>query len=72
MSARPRRRGRPRWPLVLLGIIVLCVVFLLGVGLGLSLEERPQTGGTRTSVRTFQPPRVPAKPRTATETVTIP
>jgi hypothetical protein len=48
---RPRRR----WPLILLGAVVLAVVFLLGVGLGLTLEERPQTGGTSTSVRTFTP-----------------
>jgi len=47
---RPRRR----WPLLLFGAVVLAVVFLLGVGLGLTLEERPQTG-TSTSVRTFTP-----------------
>ena len=47
-----RNRAR-RWPLILLALIVLGVVFLLGVGLGLTLEERPQTGGTSTSVRTF-------------------
>ena len=49
-----RRRRRP-WPLILLGALVLGIVFLLGVGLGLTLEERPQTGGTSTSVRTFVP-----------------
>ena len=47
-----RNRAR-RWPLILLALVVLAVVFLLGVGLGLTLEERPQTGGTTTGVRTF-------------------
>ena len=49
------RRRRPSWPLILLGLLALGIVFLLGVGLGLALEERPQTGGTSTSVRTFIP-----------------
>lgn len=49
------RRRRRSWPLILLGALVLGIVFLLGVGLGLTLEERPQTGGTSTIVRTFTP-----------------
>lgn len=49
------RRRRPSWPLIVLGALVLAVVFLLGIGLGLTLEERPQTGGASTSVRTFMP-----------------
>jgi hypothetical protein len=69
VSARPRPRRRPRWPLILLGLAVLAVVFLLGVGLGLALEERPQTGGTRTTVRTFQPP---PESSTPAATVTVP
>jgi hypothetical protein len=56
------RRRRP-WPLILLGVLVAAVIFLLGIGLGLTLEERPQTGGTSTTVRTFTPP---------TETATTP
>ena len=48
-------RRWPRWSL--LGVVVLAVVFLLGVGLGLTLEERPQEPGTITSVRTFTPTR---------------
>jgi hypothetical protein len=71
VSSRPRPRRRSRWPLVLLGVLGFAVVFLLGVGLGLTLEERPQTGGTRTSVRTFRPPLAPPT-RTTTETATIP
>ena len=55
-------RRRRRWPLILLGALVLGVVFLLGVGLGLTLEERPQTGGTTTSVRTFTPTETAPKP----------
>jgi len=51
---------------------VLVVVFLLGVGLGLTLEERPQAGKTRTSVRTFQPPVVPPERPAATATATVP
>jgi len=66
VTARSSPRSRPRWPLILLGVAVLGVVFLLGVGLGLTLEERPQTGGTRTSVRTFQPP-----PDSSTTTVKV-
>ena len=69
MSVRPRPRARRRWPLILLGVAVLAVVFLLGVGLGLALEERPQTGGTRTTVRTFQPP---TESNTPAATVTVP
>ena len=49
------RRRRRSWPLILFGVLVAAIVFLLGVGLGLTLEERPQTGGTSTSVRTFVP-----------------
>jgi hypothetical protein len=49
------RRRRRSWPLILLGVLVAAIVFLLGVGLGLTLEERPQTGGTSTRVRTFIP-----------------
>ena len=56
------RRRRP-WPLILLGVLVAAVIFLLGIGLGLTLEERPQTGGTSTTVRTFTP---------STETATTP
>ena len=69
MSARSTPRRRPRWPLILLGLAVVGVVFLLGVGLGLTLEERPRAGDTRTSVRTFQPPPESA---TATVNVTVP
>ena len=69
MSARARRRRRRRWPAIVLGVAVLAIVFLLGVALGLTLEERPQTGKMRTSVRTFRPPEVPPP---TTNTVTIP
>jgi hypothetical protein len=72
VSARATSRGRPGWPLILLAVAVLGVVFLLGVGLGLALEERPQTGGTRTSVRTFRPPEVPPTRTAATGTVSVP
>jgi hypothetical protein len=69
VSSRARPRDRPRWLSILLGLAVLAVVFLLGVGLGLALEERPQTGGTRTTVRTFQPP---LEGSTPAATVTVP
>jgi hypothetical protein len=55
--------------LILLAVAGLVVVFLLGVGLGLTLEERPRTGGTSTSVRTFQPPQ---ESSTSTANVTVP
>jgi hypothetical protein len=72
VSTRARRRRRRRWPLIAVGVLVLGVVFLLGVGLGLTLEERPQTGGTTTSVRTFLPPTSAPGRTTTTDTMTIP
>ena len=72
MSRRPPPPRRPRWPVILLAAAVLSIVFLLGVGLGLTLQERPQTGKTRTSVRTFQPEDVPSTATTAGTTVTVP
>lgn len=57
MSSPRRRRPPPRrrWPLLLLALAAAGVIFLLGVGLGLTLEERPSPGGEVTSVRTLRP-----------------
>jgi hypothetical protein len=60
----PRRRPRPvrrRWPLVVLMLAAAAVIFLLGVGLGLTLEERPGPGGNVTSVRTLEPLPLPSE-----------
>jgi hypothetical protein len=46
------------------------IIFLLGIGLGLTLDERPQPGGTQTSVRTVGP--LPRGGETVTVTVTAP
>jgi hypothetical protein len=42
------------------------VIFLLGVGLGLTLEERPQPGRNVTSVRTLEPLPLPSAATTDT------
>ncbi|MBD0338474.1 MAG: hypothetical protein ICV67_04210 [Thermoleophilia bacterium] len=57
MSTPRRRRPPPRrrWPLLLLALAATALIFLLGVGLGLTLEERPSPGGELTSVRTLRP-----------------
>ena len=49
-SPRPRR-----WPKVVAAIVVAGLVFALGLGLGLALEDRPVPGGTQNFVRTLEP-----------------
>jgi cytochrome bd-type quinol oxidase subunit 2 len=66
------RRSRRRRPFVswALRVAAALVVFALGVALGQALEETPEPGRTRTSVRTLVPETLPA--RTVTVTVPIP
>lgn len=71
--SRPRRppRRRRRWPWFLAGAVGIAVVFLAGIGLGEALHDTPDTGGTRTLVRTLHPlPLIPAARTTVTVTVT--
>ena len=61
--ARRRAPRRRRWPWVLLAILVAALLFLVGLALGLALEDRPVPGGTQTSVRTLEPlPQQPPAP----------
>ena len=66
--ARRRRRRNPVWrPLAALvgGVLAL----LLGIAIGRALEDGPDPGGTRTSVRTLEPRPLP--PAATTVTVTV-
>ena len=47
-----RKRSWPRVALVMAGAVLL---FVLGVALGLALDDRPVGGGTVTYVRTLEP-----------------
>lgn len=71
--ARPRRRSRGgaigRVVLVLVG---LALVFLLGIAFARTLDERPESGGAETIVRTLTPLPQKAPTRTVTVTVTTP
>jgi hypothetical protein len=53
--ARRRTRHTRRWPRILAAILGAVLLFLLGLGLGLALEDRPVPGGTQTEVRTLEP-----------------
>lgn len=66
--ARRRRRRNPLWrPLA--AVAAALAVLLLGIAIGRALEDGPQPGGTRTSVRTLKPQ--PLAPAAKTVTVTI-
>ena len=47
-----RKRSWPRVAVVMAGAVLL---FVLGVALGLALDDRPVGGGTVTYVRTLEP-----------------
>ncbi len=67
---RPSRRDRiGRVVLVSVG---LALAFLLGMAFARTLDERPKSSGTVTSVRTLTPLRQDAPVRTVTVTVTGP
>jgi hypothetical protein len=66
---RAKRRSRPFLPWIGMAAAAI-VVFALGVGLGQALEENPEPGETRTSVRTLAPQTLPAE--TVTVTVSTP
>ena len=69
-----RRRGRQRrarFPGPLLAGLLAAATFAIGLALGQTLAENPDTGGMRTFVRTLKPVPVSAEPTTVTVTVTV-
>jgi len=73
-SREQRSRARRRSPVLraLLVGIALVLAFLLGIAFARTLDERPEDGGTVTSVRTLTPLPQEVPPRTVTVTVTSP
>jgi hypothetical protein len=53
-ARRPAARRR-LWPKILALVLGAALLFALGVGLGLALDDRPVPGGTQTFVRTLEP-----------------
>jgi len=70
-SRDQRSRARRRSPLLraLIAGIALALAFLLGIAFARTLDERPEDGGTVTSVRTLTP--LPQQGPTTTVTVTV-
>jgi hypothetical protein len=54
---------------VALVIVGLALAFLLGIAFARTLDERPESGGAETIVRTLTP--IPQGPPTRTVTVTV-
>jgi hypothetical protein len=73
-SRRQRSGSRRRSPVLrlLLVCLALALAFLLGIAFAQTLDERPENGGTVTSVRTLTPLPQEAPVRTVTVTVTGP
>lgn len=73
-SREQRSRARRRSPVLraLLVGVALVLAFLLGIAFARTLDERPEDGGTVTSVRTLTPLPQEVPPRTVTVTVTSP
>ena len=70
-AAAPRRTRRTRRILRLaLGAVVAGLIFLLGIGLGRTLEDEPDRR-TRTLVRTLEPLELPPASETVTVRVTV-
>jgi hypothetical protein len=57
---------------VVLLVLLLALVFLLGIAFARTLDERPRTGRSVTSIRTLAPLPEKAAPSTVTTTVTAP
>jgi multisubunit Na+/H+ antiporter MnhB subunit len=66
---RAGRRGREKVVRALLLVVGLIVVFLLGMALAETLDDRPKPSGTETIVRTLTP--LPQEPPVRTVTVTV-
>jgi hypothetical protein len=68
--ARPQRRSRrDRIGRVVLVVVGVALAFLLGIAFARTLDERPESGGAETIVRTLTP--VPQGEPTRTVTVTV-
>jgi hypothetical protein len=67
-----QRSLRDRVGRVVLLAVGLVLTFLLGISFARTLDERPKSSGTVTSVRTLTPIPQEAPPRTVTVTVTGP
>jgi hypothetical protein len=73
--SRQQRRGSRRRSVLLRALLVaaaLALAFLLGIAFARTLDERPDNGGTVTSVRTLTPLPQRGSVRTVTVTVTQP
>ena len=69
--ARPQRRTRrERIGRVVFVVMGLAFAFLLGIAFARTLDERPESGGAETIVRTLTPVPQGPPPRTVTVTVT--
>jgi multisubunit Na+/H+ antiporter MnhB subunit len=69
--ARPQQRSRrERRGRVVLVVVGLVLAFLLGIAFARTLDERPESGGAETIVRTLTPVPQGAPTRTVTVTVT--
>jgi multisubunit Na+/H+ antiporter MnhB subunit len=66
---RTFREGIGRAVLLVVGLVL---AFVLGMAFARTLDERPKSSGTVTSVRTLTPIPQDAPPRTVTVTVTGP
>ena len=70
-SRHPARTSRTHTVLRLAAVVLaLSLAFLLGVAFSRTLDERPKSSGTTTSVRTLTPVPQGAPDRTVTVTVT--
>jgi multisubunit Na+/H+ antiporter MnhB subunit len=68
---RPQRRSRRAViARAVLAVVGLALAFLLGIAFARTLDERPESGGEETIVRTLEPIPQGAPTRTVTVTVT--
>ena len=68
----PRRSRRDAIARVVLVVVGLALAFLLGIAFAQTLDDRPESGGVETIVRTLTPLPQEAPVRTVSVTVTSP